>query len=186
VHIALFPDVHIALFRAVNLAGSRTLGMAALRAMLADLGCTDVKTVLQSGNVVFGCGRGTGVALERWLETATLTQFGLRTDVFVRTPEEWQKLIGANPFPDEAKKDPAHLLLMCLKAKPRAKAIAALRAAITGPERVCAIGRELYVVYPAGIGRSRLTAALIDAKLETRGTARNWNTVLKLGAMTAS
>lgn len=67
---------------------------------------------------------------------------------------------------------------MCLKDAPGAKAVT--QAAITGPELVQARGRELYAVYPAGIGRSRLTSSLMEKTLGTRGTARNWNTVLKL------
>ena len=70
-----------------------------------------------------------------------------------------------------------------LKDAPDAKDVAALQAAITGPEIVRARGRQAYIVYPAGIGRSRLTITLIERKLGTRATGRNWNTVLKLGAL---
>ena len=72
---------------------------------------------------------------------------------------------------------------MILKKAPTAKAVATLRAAITGPEMIEAVGRHAYIVYPAGIGRSRLTSNLIDSKLDTRGTGRNWNTVLKLAEL---
>jgi uncharacterized protein (DUF1697 family) len=89
----------------------------------------------------------------------------------------------ANPFPEEAKRDPGRLIAMCLKGKPALDAVDALRSAISGPERVQVIGRELYIVYPDGMGQSRLTTALIDRTLGVRGTARNWNTVLKLGAL---
>jgi uncharacterized protein (DUF1697 family) len=175
--------VPIALLRGVNLAGRKAVAMAALRELLIGLGCADVRTLLQSGNVVFSGGKGSGAAMERWLEGALLAELGLTTDVMIRTPREWHALIAANPFPDEATRDPAHLLVVCLKGKPTGRAVDTLRSAITGPERVQAVGRELYAVYPAGIGRSRLTSALIDAKLGVRGTGRNWNTVLKLGAL---
>ena len=69
---------------------------------------------------------------------------------------------------------------MCLKDAPSAAAVKALTAAIKGRETFRAAGRNAYVVYPDGIGRSKLTNALIEKTLETRGTARNWNTVLKL------
>jgi uncharacterized protein (DUF1697 family) len=72
---------------------------------------------------------------------------------------------------------------MVLKKAPTAKAVETLRAAITGPEIIDAVGRHAYIVYPAGIGRSRLTNSLIDSKLGTRGTGRNWNTVLKLAEL---
>jgi uncharacterized protein (DUF1697 family) len=72
---------------------------------------------------------------------------------------------------------------MCLKTAPPAADIKQLEAAIKGPERIRAKGKELYLVYPAGIGRSKLTSTLIEQKLGTRGTARNWNTVLKLAEL---
>ena len=89
----------------------------------------------------------------------------------------------ANPFPAEAKSDPGHLVVMCLKSAPGREAVSALQQAISGREVIRAKGREAYIVYPDGIGRSRLTTALIEKKLGTRGTARNWNTVMKLAAL---
>ena len=75
---------------------------------------------------------------------------------------------------------------MAMKDAPDAAAVSALQAAIEGPESVRADGRQLYVVYPAGIGRSKLTLKLIEKQLGTRSTGRNWNTVLKIAAMAAT
>ncbi len=173
----------IALLRGVNVAGHKPVKMAALRQCLTDLGCAEVQTLLQSGNVVFGGGRGAGSAVEGWLARALAAQLGVQTDVYVRGAAEWQALIAANPFPEEAKRDPAHLIAMCFKAKPAPGIVDALRSVISGRERLQAVGRELYIVYPDGVGQSRLTTAVIDRALGVRGTARNWNTVLKLGAL---
>jgi uncharacterized protein (DUF1697 family) len=97
---------------------------------------------------------------------------------------EWQdELIAANPFPVEARSDPSHLVAMCLKTGPDVAAVKALQAAIKGPELVRAGRRHIYITYPAGIGRSRLTATVIEKALGTAGTARNWNTVLKLAML---
>ncbi len=90
-----------------------------------------------------------------------------------------------NPFTDEAKSDAAHLLVVFLKGAPDRKKVITLEKAIVGREHIHAKGRQLYIVYPDGIGRSRLTNSLIERKLETDGTARNWNTVLKVAALTA-
>jgi len=106
-----------------------------------------------------------------------------RIDFFVRTREEWKAVIAHNPFPEAAERDPAHLLVMFLKDAPDGEHVKALQGAITGPEVVRAQGRHLYAVYPVDIGHSRLTSTLIERKLGTRGTGRNWNTVLKLGAL---
>lgn len=94
--------------------------------------------------------------------------------------------MARNPFPEEAERDPGHLVVMILKGAPAAHEVKALQDAIRGRELVRADGRAAYVVYPDGIGRSRLTTALLEKKLGTRGTGRNWNTVLKLAALTRS
>jgi uncharacterized protein (DUF1697 family) len=177
---------HIALLRAVNLAGINKVGMADLRDMLAGLGFDDAQTLLQSGNVVFSCGNTTTASLEQTLERAAVKQLGVDTAFFVRTAKEWQAIIDANPFPREAKNDPSHLLAVILKDDVSAANVTALQKAIVGSEVVRAKGRCAYVVYPDGIGRSKLTSALIEKKLGTRGTGRNWNTVLKLAVLAAS
>jgi uncharacterized protein (DUF1697 family) len=106
----------------------------------------------------------------------------VRADFFVRTAEELDAAIAHNPFPDEAKRDPAHLLILFLRDAPSPSAIKAMQGAIKGPELVRARGREAYLVYPEGIGRSKLTAAVLDKHVGT-GTGRNWNTILKLAAL---
>jgi uncharacterized protein (DUF1697 family) len=172
--------VHVALLRAVNLGGRTQVEMSDLRNLLIELGFEQVRSLLNSGNLVFSGGRKTGATLERLLETEAEKRLDLRTDFHVRTADEWAKVVAENPFPAEAKRDPGHLVVMFLKKAPNAKAVETLRAAITGPEIIDAVGRHAYIVYPDGIGRSRLTNKLIDSKLGTRGTGRNWNTVLKL------
>ena len=173
----------VALLRAVNVGGRRSLAMRDFRDAAASLRFSEVRTVLQSGNLVFDAHGRSAAAIERALEGAIESRLGLEADCFVRTAREWAALVHDNPFRAEARADPGHLVLMCLKAAPGAKAVRSLSAAITGPERLRAAGRELYIVYPDGIGRSPLTGVLIERVLGTRGTARNWNTVLKLAAM---
>jgi uncharacterized protein (DUF1697 family) len=172
---------HVALLRGINVGGHQLVAMGTLREMLAELGLKEARTVLQSGNVVLDGPRRTGQKLERWLEEETSRRLGVTCDYIVRTAHEWRAIIAANPFPDEAKRDPSHLLVMCLKDAPRSSAVQQLAASIRGSEMARATGRQLYLVYPDGIGRSKLTGALIERTLQTRGTARNWNTVLKLG-----
>ena len=173
---------HIGLLRAINLAGFNRISMSELRALMDALGLADAQTLLQSGNVVFRSDASPD-QLEALLEKASVKRLGVQTDFFVRTAKEWRALIEGNPFPKEAKADPGHLLAVVLKAEADAAKVVALQKAITGREVVRAKGRCLYVVYPDGVGRSRLTSALIEKKLGTRGTARNWNTVLKLGVL---
>jgi uncharacterized protein (DUF1697 family) len=174
---------HIALLRAINVAGHQQVGMAELRELLAHLGLCGVKSLLQSGNLVFRAEAQTGEQLEFLLETAAEKRLGLQTTFFVRSAEEWKAVVSRNPFRQEAEQDPGHLVVMLLKDPPIAGGVKALQAAITGPEVVRARERHAYIIYPNGIGRSRLTNALIEKKLGTRGTARNWNTVTKLLAL---
>jgi uncharacterized protein (DUF1697 family) len=173
----------VALLKAVNVAGHQPVAMADLRDLCAGLGFEDVRSLLASGNLVFRTNVRSAATLERQLETEADKGLGLRTDFFVRSAGEWNSLVARNPFSKEARNDPGHLLVMFLKAAPAPAAVEALRAAITGRERMWAEGREAYLVYPDGVGRSRVTNALLEKKLGTRATGRNWNTVLKLGAL---
>jgi uncharacterized protein (DUF1697 family) len=157
--------------------------MSALLGFLKDLGLDDGKSLLQSGNLVFRSNGKSAAELERLLETEALKRLSLNTDFIVRTGAEWARILDRNPFPEEAKTDPSHLVVVFLKAAPSKSAGEALRQAITGPELIHFDGRQAYIAYPDGIGRSRLTNTLIEAKLGACGTARNWNTIVKIGAI---
>lgn len=170
----------IALLRAVNLGPHGKAPAAELRKLMAALSLEDGKTLLASGNLVFEAGGRSPAELETLLEAALAKQLGLKTAVMVRDAAAWAKIVEANPFPDAAKDDPSHLVVMPLKEKPSAGALDALRAAIKGREEAAVHGREAYLVYPDGIGTSKLTTKVIEAKLGTQGTGRNWNTALKL------
>lgn len=174
----------VSVLRAINLGAHNKIAMSDLRDMLAKLGFKDARTLLLSGNVVFRGGAMSSRRLEQQLEAASTRHLGVTTDYFVRSAKEWQEIIKANPFPKEAKTDPARLVMMCLRDAPPRAAVTALQAAIKGPEVVKARGREAYFFYPDGIGRSKLTIKLIEQSLGTRGTARNWNTVLKIAELT--
>lgn len=170
-----------ALLRAVNVGGTGKAPSAALKAAAEAAGLDAVQTVLQTGNLVFEADAAPET-LERRLERAFLDALGLQTEVMVRTAAEWSAIVAANPFPEAAKSDPSHLLVMVLKRAPHADGVKALQAH-PGPERIEARARELYIVYPEGIGRSKLNGASGWKKLGCQGTGRNWNTVLKLAAL---
>ncbi len=170
---------YVALLRAVNV-GGRKVTMKELRAMAEGLGHANVTTLLASGNLVFETRKTSPQKLEAALEAAIEATFGLFSDVMVRDPAEWRAIIGANPFPKKAKDDPAHLVVAVGKAAPDAKAFAAwlegFRAKYDKGEQVKVIGRDVFIDYGGSIGQSKL---VIPSKLFT-GTARNWNTVLKI------
>src|SRR6516162_270417 len=173
----------VALLRGINVGGYNKIAMSDLRSLLEALGFSAVKSLRQSGNVVFDSERLKGAALEHLLEVETAKHIGVSVDYLVRSAKELQTIIANNPFDNEARRDPSHLLVVFLKTAPKPSDVNALQAGIQGPEIIRADGKQLYAVYPAGIGRSKLTNTLIEKKLATRGTARNWNTILKLAAM---
>lgn len=175
---------YVAVLRAINLGAHNRIAMADLREMCGKIGLTNAATLLASGNVVFDSRLSSSEKLERLLEDASTKHLGVATDYFVRSAREWQAIIDANPFPAEAKSDPGRLVMMCLREAPGASAVKALQAAIKGRETVRPGGKQAYFVYPDGQGTSKLTIALIEKMLGTRGTARNWTTVLKLRELT--
>ena len=174
--------IYIALLRAINLAGRSQVSMSDLRELFTTLGFADVRTMLQSGNVVFRSRVRSGAQLERRLETETAKHL-LQTDYFVRSADEWRGIVADNPFREEAVRDPGHLTVTFLKKAPSRQDVDALQAAIKGREIVRPGSRHAYIIYPDGIGRSRLTSAMIEKMLGARGTGRNWNTVLKLAGL---
>jgi uncharacterized protein (DUF1697 family) len=175
--------IQIALIRGINVGGHKAVAMSDLRDMLAGLGLDSARSMLQSGNLVFRSDRRKGAELERLLEMEAEKRLGLHADFVIRSAKEWREVVARNPFRKEAQRDPGHLVVMFLKQAANAKDVKAVQAAIAGPEVIRADGKHLYIVYPAGIGKSRLTNALIEKKLGIRGTARNWNTVLKIAAL---
>ncbi len=170
---------YVALLRAVNVGGSRPVAMSDLRSLFSALGYGPVQTLLQSGNVVFTSSSGAG-ELESILETRAQSELDLETDFFVRSSKQWEALVQRNPFMRAAQSEPSKLGVMFLKKAPSARAVGSLQSSIKGPELIRARGKQAYVVYPNGIGRSRLTGAVIEKALASRGTARNWNTVLRI------
>ncbi|GAC1411931.1 MAG: DUF1697 domain-containing protein [Candidatus Velthaea sp.] len=169
----------VALLRAVNV-GNRTLPMAELRVLAQDLGARDVRTVLQTGNLIFTASAREAAAIARGLEAALHERFGAPSPVVVRNGETLTAIIAANPFVAAARDDPAHLVVCFCAAPPAARAFDRLRAAIRGRERVARDGAQLYVVYPDGIGESKFTIATIERHTGVAVTARNWNTVRKI------
>jgi uncharacterized protein (DUF1697 family) len=173
---------HIALLRGVNVGGRKVL-KDDLLGLAQDLGFDDAKTLLASGNLVLWGKGASDAEMEKRLEDGLEKRMGLRTDFFVRTPAELKAIIDANPYPDEARSHPNHLLVHFMKASLPDGDEATLRAAITGPETFKVGTRELYIDYPDGIGRSMLDRDWAKTKRAPLGTTRNWNTVLKLAAM---
>jgi uncharacterized protein (DUF1697 family) len=176
------PNAFIALLRAVNVGGRNLVPMEALRRICESLGLADVRTLLQSGNAVFRSGGRETSAVEAAIEREIERTLHVRTVAFVRTAKQWETIVERNPFPDEARIDPSRLALVLTKRPPAAAALDAFVASVAGPEVVRVEGGQVYVFYANGFGRSRLTIDVIERRMGTPVTARNWNTVVNLGA----
>jgi uncharacterized protein (DUF1697 family) len=142
--------------------------MSELRELCTSLGWEDVRTLLNSGNVIFRAAKATPKELEDAL--------GVR--VILRTEGELRKVVKNNPF--ETVRDPSRLLVLFLDKK---ASDAKLHEIYKGPEVFRGNGKELYVDYVNGVGQSKLSHYLIERTLGVTATARNWNTVTKLLAM---
>jgi len=177
--------VFVSMLRGANVGGAGRIKMAALTTAYEALGLRDVTTLLQSGNVVFRTSLRDRSALARRIMQEIERRFDLRIEVILRTLAELESVVERGPLlPAHA--DPAKLLVMFLSGVPDARAQAALLKAHAGPEMIELRGPEVYLYYPDGVGRSRLSGALLENRLKVSGTARNWNTLEKLIAAGAA
>jgi uncharacterized protein (DUF1697 family) len=165
-----------ALPRAIN--AGKPLKMADLRAFLEAEGMRAVQTLLASGNAVFDCDED-AAAIEARLAARARAVLSLDTDWFVRSHAELAAIRAADPFPEATAVRPAKVHVLFFHATVAMPALVH-----DGPERMQAIGRELFIDFIEGIGDSKLPAAMARAKLPP-STGRNWNTLVKLVAATA-
>ncbi|MCC2980559.1 DUF1697 domain-containing protein [Sphingomonas sp. IC4-52] len=165
-----------ALPRAIN--AGKPLPMADLRSFLESEGMADVRTILASGNAIFSCGADAAV-IEARLEEAAKARLSLDTTWFVRSHAELAAIAATAPFPEAIAARPNHVQVLFYRQPLDPARMEELVASYNGLEQVLAIGRELYVDYPEGIGRSRFSALLTKGKLPP-STGRNWSTLLKL------
>ncbi|QCI64842.1 DUF1697 domain-containing protein [Phreatobacter stygius] len=174
--------VFIALLRAINVGGPDKMPMKELRAALDQAGLRQVSTYIASGNIVFATDQS--AAEVKGLVAGVLRdRFGLtRNHTLIRTPAELAAVIAGNPFTDAAVERPNLMLVSFLDGLPPEGAAARL-AAYDGPERLHLDGEHLYIDYREGVGRSKLTPAVLDKALKVPATARNWNTTKTLLTM---
>ncbi len=169
----------VSLFRGINV-GGHTIRMDDLKDVHESLGFKDVLSYIQSGNVVFTSDDVDVARLRRQIEDGFEKKFGFHVEVVVRTSAELREIIDKNPFQSQPGKESKWVVVMFLAARPDDMAQEDLLKTYVGPEEVFIIGKEVYVYYTNGIGRSKLSHSFIEKKLKTVGTARNWNTILQL------
>ncbi|MEP6638377.1 MAG: DUF1697 domain-containing protein [Chloroflexota bacterium] len=171
----------VSLLRGINVGGHNLVPMTRLREIYASLGCEDVQTYLQSGNVVYRRRRApSGVDAE--VEAAIRTELSMQVRVIGRTHDDLARIVGADPFPEA---EPAKRLVLFLESLPGAAIAQELGTVTTGRDRAILIGQEFHLHCPDGIGRTKLTSMLSDRRLGVAATGRNWRTVTQLLALSA-
>ena len=180
---------YIALLRGVNIGGN-TLKMERLRALCADLGFENIRTYVQSGNVLFE-NAGTVAACKKALEDKLLGQTRLPVTVIVRKPADMRRVLGNNPFPDVVASDMensgrvgsserARLYVAFLAAAPGREKMQTVRKLQFGQDRFHIAGKEIYLRYAQGYGNSKMNNNVFEKVLGIRATTRNWNTIKNL------
>lgn len=177
-------SVHVALLRGINVSGQKLIQMERLRAAFAALGFGDVKTYIQSGNVVFQTAKNISPAsLEKKIAGKIVEDFGFAVPVSVRTAKELAAVLNGNPWLSVAGIDQARLHVTFLSGPAPAKAEAMLQSLAAKPERFAVRGREIYLYCPSGYGETKLSNSAIEKNLSLTATTRNWKTVNALFAM---
>ncbi len=177
-------SIIICLLRGINVGGNKQIKMAELKTLYESLGFTGVKTLLQSGNVVFEAESPDLTALTHQIEAAIIRHFGFESKIILRTTAQWKDVIRRHPFSAEQLAEPSKILVTFLRDVPTTELIEAMSAEYLGSEKLHVSGHECYVYFPDGMGRTKLDNHFIERRLNTTGTGRNWNTVNKLLVLT--
>jgi uncharacterized protein (DUF1697 family) len=172
--------VIVSMLRGVNLLSHNRIKMDALRALYESLGLRDAQTYVVSGNVVFRTKARNLSALAKRIENAIERSFGFRPRVILRTTSELKDVVARNPFRSRRDIEPSKLLVTFLESHPAAEALEQVLKIKADPEEMHIHGREVYIYFPDGMGRSKLSWVTVEKKLKTSGTGRNWNSVTKL------
>lgn len=170
---------HVALLRGVNVGGKNRLPMKALVAMFCDSGCRDVRTYIQSGNVLFKADTALVHRVPALVTKAISARFGFNVPIVTRTVAELADVASSNPFLKHGA-DPKTLHVAFLLDRPSKSSVSEPEPDRSPPDEFAVRGREIYLRCPNGVARSKLTAQYFDSRLNTTSTARNWRTVMRL------
>ena len=177
--------VYVALLRGINVGGKNKMPMKDLAAMFADAGFSDVRTYIQSGNVVFRADPTPGEDIPSLISASISDRFGLQIPVVIRTAHEFRAIVEANPFANHTD-EPDKLHVAFLSDLPNPANVDALDPDRSPPDEFAVVGREVYLHCPNGMARTRLTNAYFDSTLAATSTMRNWKTVMKLLELAAA
>lgn len=160
------------LLRGINVSGHKKIPMAELKALYEESGFTNVKTYIQSGNVVFQTHHENPEEIRKLIESKIEARFGFDVTVFIRTSEELQRVLQGNPF--ETVDD---VYVTFLAEEPSPEKWASLKALDLGTERLELRDKEIFLQFPDGYGKAKMSNPFVESKLKVRATTRNWRTI---------
>ncbi|MBI1826131.1 MAG: DUF1697 domain-containing protein [Planctomycetes bacterium] len=170
---------YVALLRGINVGGKNSIPMRELAAMFAKADCADVRTYIQSGNVIFTASPKCAKMLPKLMAEQIEHRFGFHVPVIIRSADELQRVATKNPFlRRDIEPDQCHVAF--LANTPNKADAAELDPRRSPGDSFMIQGQEIYLHLPKGVAKSKLTNAYFDSKLRTVSTVRNWRTVLKL------
>ena len=176
-------NTFISLLRGINVNGQKKINMIELKSLCQSLGLAEVSTYVQSGNVVFDSAEQNTAKLSAMIEAAIEQSFGFAVSVFLREPNDFQRLVEDNPFLNGRNEDPVRLHVTFLYSLPSKARLSNLNPPGSGADEFVVRGREIYLFCPNGYGRTKLSNTFFERKLNVPATTRNWNTVSALHSM---
>jgi uncharacterized protein (DUF1697 family) len=176
-------QTYVSLLRGINVGGHKRIKMDQLRKSLETLGFEQVKTYIQSGNIVFRTEKASPKVLSSKIQEKILTDFGFPVSVVCRTAQELKAAVENNPFSKERGINLEKLHVMFLSATPTPAALKTLAGLTAAPEQSCCSGKEIYFYLPNGAGESILMKHPLDRILSVITTTRNWRTVNQVSQM---
>jgi uncharacterized protein (DUF1697 family) len=168
------------LLRGINVSGQKLIKMDALKTMYRQLDFQNTETYLQSGNVIFRDGHSDPSALAATISSKIQEQFGFEVPVIVLNVDDLKAIIEANPFKDDLRMDRQFLHVTFLASDPKKIDLELIESKKSPGEEIALIKKAVYLYYPDGYGRTKLTNNFMETKLRVGATTRNWKTVNEL------
>ncbi len=174
---------YISVLRGINVGGKRKILMADLKKLYAELGFTNCVSYIQSGNVIFEYSDSQNNELAILIQNTIAEKYGFDVPVIVRTRNEWEQSVQANPYIKTHKTENLHVSF--LNENPKAELSEAISELNFEPDRFQIIDKDVFIYCPGQYHKTKLSNQFFESKLKLKATTRNWNTVLKLLELSA-
>lgn len=176
-------DIFIAILRGINVSGHRLIKMDALRTLIESLGCNDVSTYIQSGNIVFKSKENDCQRLAACISEGIKKTFGFDVEVLVLSQNDLMTIINKNPFPEETRNNPGAIYISYLFNNPGEVDLAKIEESKQQDEQLRYLDNVLFLYCPGGYGNTKISNTFLEKKLKVTASTRNWKTSLKLQEM---